>query len=64
MPAFLHAWYQPMHESYLEECARLLGAVDVKATPREPVPDGVRDGFPLVTTTTAFKWRPGLARAR
>ena len=57
VPAYLHPWFQPMHESYKEELLRLMGGEDVRATSHEAVPDGVRDGFPLLRTRTEFRWR-------
>ncbi len=57
VPAYLHPWYQPMHEAYLEECMRHLGGEDVATMAHEASVDGAVHGFALVTTRTELRWR-------
>jgi hypothetical protein len=57
VPAYVHPWFRPMHESYKEELIRHLGGEDARAVSHEVTPAGTEDGFALVTTRTEFRWR-------
>jgi serine/threonine-protein kinase len=57
VPAYLQPWYLPMHVQYTLEVARLCGGTDVRVLSSQTVPDGDKDGFPLVATTTALHWK-------
>jgi tRNA A-37 threonylcarbamoyl transferase component Bud32 len=57
IPAYVHPWFRPMHESYKEELIRHLGGEDVQTVSHEAVADGVRGGMGLVRTRRAGRWR-------
>jgi hypothetical protein len=56
VPAYVRAWYEPMHVAYTEECMRIFGAESVSSVPRDTVADGNVRTFALVKTCTAFRW--------
>jgi eukaryotic-like serine/threonine-protein kinase len=56
IPEYLYVWHAPMHGAYTEECARILGAREVRTVSHTSTPAGRSGAFALVTLRTELAW--------